>query len=102
VRCPDPRDAFALVTILNSPLASAWLGSVAEPARGGYKRFLGWTLALLPLPVQWERARELLVGVGERAVGGDPPSASDLLEVVTRAYGLRASAVRALLDWDIR
>jgi len=102
VRCPDPRDAFALVTVLNSPLASAWLGSVAEPARGGYRRFLGWTLALLPLPAPWERARELLAGVGELAVAGGPPPASHLLEVVTRAYGLRASAVRALLDWDIR
>ena len=102
VRCPDPHDAFALATVLNSPLATAWLGNVAEPARGGYRRFLGWTLALLPLPVQWDRARELLAHMGERATGGDPPSESHLLEVVTRAYGLRASAVSALLDWDIR
>ena len=102
VRCPHPRDAFALAAILNSPLASAWLGSVAEPARGGYKRYLGWTLALLPLPAPWERACDALASVGERAVDGDAPTDSELLELVTRAYGLRPASVSALLDWDIR
>ena len=102
MRCAHPRDAFALAAILNSPLASAWLGSIAEPARGGYKRYLGWTLALLPLPTTWERVRDTLADVGERAASGDTPADAELLDVVTRAYGLRPPSVSALLDWDIR
>ena len=43
-----------------------------------------------------------LAGVGERAVEGDAPTDSELLELVTRAYGLRPASVSALLDWDIR
>jgi hypothetical protein len=102
VRCVHPRDALALAAVLNSALASAWLGSVAEPARGGYKRYLGWTLSLLPLPADWERVRGALAEAGERAVAGDPPGHSDLLDLVTRSYGLRPASVSALLDWDIR
>ncbi|HUQ84118.1 MAG TPA: N-6 DNA methylase [Gemmatimonadaceae bacterium] len=102
VRCADPRDAFALAAVLNSPLASAWLGGIAEPARGGYKRFLGWTLALLPLPARWDRVRDQLADVGQRALAGEPPGDADLHDIVTRAYGLRPPAVAALLDWAIR
>jgi hypothetical protein len=102
VRCRDPRDAFALAAVLNSPLASAWLAALAEPARGGYRRYLGWTLSLLPLPTPWERARDVLAPIGERAAAGAPLSNADLLDVVTRAFGLRPAAVTALLDWSIR
>ena len=102
IRCADRDDAVTLVAILNSPLAAAWLAAVAEPARGGYRRYLGWTLSLLPLPRRWERARRELIPVGERALGGSPPSDAELLDATVRAYGLRLSAVNALLDWNIR
>ncbi|HEX5073596.1 MAG TPA: DNA methyltransferase [Gemmatimonadaceae bacterium] len=102
VRCADRGDAIALVTLLNSPLAAAWLAALAEPARGGYRRFLGWTVSLLPLPSPWNRARQHLIAVGERALLGRPPSDADLLEATVLAYGLRLSAVNALLDWNIR
>jgi hypothetical protein len=78
------------------------LAAVAEPARGGYRRYLGWTLALLPLPRRWDRARRELIIIGERALGGSPPSDAELLDATVRAYGLRLSAVNALLDWNIR
>ena len=42
------------------PLVGAWLGILAEPARGGFHRYLGWTLALLPLPRDWPAAVRLL------------------------------------------
>lgn len=102
VRCADPRDAFALATVINSPLAAAWLAALAEPARGGYRRYLGWTVSLLPLPRHWEHARTLLAPLCERSLAGHPPGDAELLEQVTRAYRLRPQAVAALLDWQIR
>ena len=90
------------MTLLNSPIAAAWLAALAEPARGGYRRFLGWTVSLLPLPGPWDRARQHLIRVGERALLGQAPSDAELLEATALAYGLRVSAVNALLDWNIR
>jgi hypothetical protein len=95
-------DALALATVLNSPLASAWLATLAEPARGGYRRYLGWTLSLFPLPSDWERARRPLAELGRNAMAGNPPSDAELLDAVTRAYDLRPLHVAALLDWSIR
>ncbi len=101
-RCHDPRDGFALAAILNSALASAWLAAIAEPARGGYHRYLGWTLSMLPLPSRWDVSRGDLANAGERAFAGEPPGETELLEIVVRSYGLRYRAVAALLDWSIR
>ena len=101
-RCPSVPDALALAAVLNSPLASAWLATLAEPARGGYRRYLGWTLSLFPLPSDWERVRGPLAELARNAMAGNPPSDAELLDAVTRAYDLRPSHVAALLDWSIR
>lgn len=101
-RCADEQDAHALAAVLNSPLAAAWLGMIAEPARGRFRRYLGWTMSLLPLPSSWSAARETLAPVGERAAAGCPPDGAELLDVVTRAYGLRPRTIRPLLDWSLR
>src|ERR671929_783018 len=69
--CPTPEDAHAFAALLNSPLAAAWLNVLAEPARGGYRRYLAWTVALLPIPHDWPRARRMLAPLAERASGGD-------------------------------
>ena len=98
----DSADALAIAAILNSLLAAAWLGAVAEPARGGWHRYLAWTVALLPLPHDWPRARSILVPVAERAILDDPPSATGLLEAVCAAYRLRQSEVAPLLAWSHR
>lgn len=98
-RCPTLTDAHALTALLNSPLIAAWLGVVAEPARGGYRRYLGWTMSLLPIPHNWERARAILAPIGLAAFGGDEPSDSDLLQSALDAYGLNESTVAALLQW---
>jgi hypothetical protein len=102
VRCQDPDDALALAAILNSPLAAAWLAVVAEPARGGYRRYLGWTISLLPLPRDWERARAMLVPLASRAREGAALSDAELLETTVRAYELRNRTVSTLLDWSSR
>jgi hypothetical protein len=100
VQCKDAGDAFALTAILNSSVAAAWLAVLAEPARGGYRRFLGWTMSLFPIPLDWEGARNLLRPIGERAFGGTVPSAGDLNAAVLSAYGLKEPSVSALLEWS--
>ena len=102
VRAATLDDAFALTALLNSPVAAAWLGALAEPARGGYRRFLGWTMSRLPLPADWPRAVELLAPLARAAISGTPPDAVTLTEATLRAFRIRASAVSPLLTWCLR
>jgi len=99
VTCNCMTDALALATILNSRIAAAWLGAIAEPARGGYHRYLGWTIARLPVPSDWSRAVRLLAPVAEAARGGKEPDDDDLDALVLSAYGLNESALLPLLEW---
>jgi hypothetical protein len=101
-RCATADDARALTALLNSPLVAAWLSLLAEPARGGYHRYLGWTMALLPLPRDWERARMLLAPCTERAQQGDVPSQDELLDVAARAYRIRRADAAPLVTWGSR
>lgn len=102
VRCPAREDALALAALLNAPLAAAWLALVAEPARGGYHRYMGWTMALLPLPADWERARGILAPLAERALAGASPPPDALLAAALDAHRLRARDVAPLLEWTAR
>jgi hypothetical protein len=99
VRCNTLDDAHALAALLNSSLVAAWLNLVAEPARGGYRRYLGWTMSLLPLPSDWERARERLAPLGARAVSGDVPTEEELLAGALHAYGTTLPDIQPLLSW---
>lgn len=99
VRTPSETDAHALAALLNSALAAAWLGIIAEPARGGYRRYLGWTCARLPLPRDWPRARALLAPLGRAALNGHLPHEMELLETVLDAFGLSHETVAPLLSW---
>jgi hypothetical protein len=101
VSCETIGDAHSLATLLNSSLAAAWLNSIAEPARGGYRRYLGWTLSLLPIPVDWNRARTLLAPLGERAMHGDIPADDEILGAVLGAYHLCLPDVQPLLSWTV-
>jgi hypothetical protein len=92
LRCPDSRDALALAALLNSRLAAAWLNAFAEPARGGYRRYLGWTVGQLPLPRDWPRARSLLANVAR-------VDEEQLLDAVLDAYRLERGDAAPLLDW---
>jgi hypothetical protein len=100
--CPEADDALALAALLNSPLAAAWLNTIAEPARGGWHRYLGWTISLLPVPTDWPRARDILAPIAERAVLGTPPDDIELLDAVCRAYRLKHAHVAPLLAWEHR
>ena len=98
VRCRDEREALAFAAVLNSDIAAAWLNLVAEPARGDYHRYLGWTLALLPLPRDWSAACATLPAVARAVMDGSADS-RDLLEAVLGAYCVRFADVEPLLAW---
>jgi hypothetical protein len=87
---------------LNSAIATAWLNVLAEPARGGYRRYLGWTVGLLPLPQPWEAARSRLASLTLRALDGKPPAEALLNEITAAAYGLELDALQPLLSWSGR
>jgi hypothetical protein len=99
-RCPTIEDALALSALLNSPILAAWLSLVAEPARGGYRRYLGWTMSLLPVPVAWDRHRLRLADLGRSArANRDSVTESELLEATIDAFGVTRRAVDPLLAW---
>jgi hypothetical protein len=97
--CVDPVDALALAALLNSPLAAAFLNAIAEPARGGWHRYLAWTVELLPVPGEWARARRILAPLAERALLGQPPTDSELLAAACHAYRLGHEDVAPLVAW---
>jgi len=99
-RCSDLADGYTLAALLNSRLIAAWLTLLAEPARGGYLRFMGWTMSLVPLPRNWDRARLMLAPIGEAAAAGRIPPADELLSRVLCAYNLKLDEVSALLEWS--
>ncbi|MFL5579214.1 MAG: Eco57I restriction-modification methylase domain-containing protein, partial [Gemmatimonadaceae bacterium] len=97
--CASTEDALALAALLSGPVAAAWLDALAEPARGGYRRYLAWTMSLLPVPRDWRRARELLAPLGERASCGEPPTTIELTDAALEAYRLARRDVGPLLAW---
>ncbi len=97
--CRHVTDAFALSALLNAPIARAWLNALAEPARGGYRRYLGWTLSLLPVPTDWHRARDILAPIGEAAHRGSAPTEADLVDASLDAYGVPLQDVAPLVAW---
>lgn len=99
VRCPSVGDALAFATLLNGPVARAWLGALAEPARGGYRRFMGWVMSLLPMPRAWARAAELLAPIGARSCAGLPASEAELFQAALEAYEIRRGDVEPLVEW---
>jgi hypothetical protein len=98
----DKADAYALTALLNSSLTAAWLNVLAEQARGGYRRYFAWTVSLLPIPRQWQLAREHLAPLCNAALAGNPPSEQELLNATLRAYEIPHQSVAALLTWNAR
>jgi hypothetical protein len=95
----DLTDALALAALLNSAVTDAWVGAVAEPARGGYRRHFAWTMGRLPVPDDWARAREALSPLGERGIRGDPPGRTELMAAVLDAFRIRHRSIAPLLEW---
>jgi hypothetical protein len=101
-RCATEGDAFALCVLLNSPLAAAWLNAIAEPARGGFHRYLAWTVAMLPLPKNWASARQILSPLGRAAHDGAAVDPATVLQATLRAYGQPSLDPTPLLTWTHR
>jgi hypothetical protein len=99
VRCAAEVDALALTALINSPLAAAWLNAIAEPARGGWRRYHAWTMSMLPLPRDWHGARDVLAPLALRALAGAAPGDPELLEAACRAYRVRPADVAPLVAW---
>ena len=102
MRAASVDDAYALHTLLSSPLAAAWFEALAEPARGGFRRFMGWTVATLPVPLDWASSRVALASLGRRHANGEPVCAEEHLDVIVDAYGLSVAAMQPLLRWFAR
>ncbi|HEX5438872.1 MAG TPA: DNA methyltransferase [Gemmatimonadaceae bacterium] len=100
--CSTLEDAQAFAALLNSALAAAWLHLLAEPARGGYRRYLAWTVALLPVPREWTDARARLAPLAARALRQESVSDAELLEAAVRAYHVRAADMAPLIAWSAR
>jgi hypothetical protein len=94
VQCKDLMDARTLGALLQSPVCTAWLRALGEPARGGYLRYLAWTVALLPLPRDWSRARRILCRRDRRASPGA------LIANTAAAYGLQVHELMPLIEWN--
>jgi hypothetical protein len=99
---PTLDDALAFAALLNSGIAAAWLDALAEPARGGYRRYMGWTVSLLPIPSDWGRARYILAPLAAAALDGHPPPPHDLDAAVADAYSLAPTALAPLVAWTTR
>ncbi len=99
VTCPTYADALAFAAILNSDVAAAWLAAIAEPARGSFNRYLGWTIARLPIPIDWPRARRILAPLAETAMHGESLTSTTLRAAVLDAYKVHDAGVAALLAW---
>ena len=99
LRVRDLTDATALAAYLNSPVANSWVGALAEPARGGYRRHFAWTMARLPVPDDWARARDVLAPLGERALRGEPPGRAELMSAVLSVFRVRAQSIAPLVEW---
>jgi Eco57I restriction-modification methylase len=102
VRAASHDDALALCALLNSPVAAAWLAAIAEPARGGYHRYLGWTMSRFPVPRDWGRAVRHLAPLARDAIAGAPPAGTALADAVIRAYRVRSSSLAPLISWCLR
>ncbi len=100
IRCRTDSDAHAIATLINSDIIGAWLSAIAEPARGGYKRYMGWTMSIMPVPVDWDRARKILAPVGSEASIAGTADEAKVHAAVLSAFGLEEKDVAPLLEWS--
>jgi hypothetical protein len=93
------EDAWALEALLSSSVAAAWFEALAEPARGGFHRYLGWTVATLPIPADWPIARVALAELGRRRAQYTAGEPLEQTAVVADAYGIPLRQLEPLLHW---
>jgi hypothetical protein len=106
VSAASEEDAYLVAAVLNSTVARAYLKAIAERAAGGYFRYLGWTVALLPFPEKADAAvLKQLMQLSKRAhsAGGlDADGQAELDQLVARLYRLEPSELEELRAFDAR
>ncbi len=106
IAAASDEDAHFLAAVLNSTVARAYLKAIAERASGGYFRFLGWTVALLPFPGRSDAAaRAMCIELSRIAHGAgclSQKANQKLDEAVAALYGLSTSQLEALQSFDAR
>lgn len=100
MRAPSMDDAFALEALLASPIAAAWFEALAEPARGGFRRYMGWTVATLPIPADWTVARVALAELGRQRAANTAGTRLEQTAIVADAYGIPLRHLEPLLAWS--
>jgi len=100
LRTASLDDALAIDALLASPIAAAWLETIAEPARGGFRRFMGWTVATLPIPREWHAARGNLAELARRRNRGEAIADDEHSTVVADAYGIPMRHLEPLVRWN--
>jgi hypothetical protein len=62
----------------------------------------GWTVSLMPIPREWDRAIEILAPIAERSAQGRPAGSDEILDAALAALGIAHHEVDALLAWGHR
>lgn len=99
LRATSMQDAHALEALLASKVAARWFEALAEPARGGFRRFMGWTVATLPIPDEWTTARLALAELSSRRLNGETIDECDETAIIANAYGIAPRQLAPLLAW---
>lgn len=94
------EDAFALNALITSPAAEAWIACIAEHARGGFRRYMAWTIAAFPIPRLWIDVRPALAELGRIIAEGRKPDAESHSRIVADAYRVHADDIHPLIEWS--
>ena len=75
----------------------------AEPARGGFRRYMGWTVSTLPVPRDWANVRSTLAQLARSAHAAHDPRPADgpgdarYVDALADAYGVPMQELEPLL-----
>ncbi len=93
---PSEEWSQVLTAWLNSAPIRAFAGALAEPAKGGYRRFFSWVLGCCPGPGALRaRERSTLAALARRGAAGEDVSTA-LDQCVASAIGLKAEQLEVL------
>ncbi|MBL0169996.1 MAG: N-6 DNA methylase [Gemmatimonadaceae bacterium] len=101
MRTSSMDDAYAIESLLGSTVAAGWFETLAEPARGGFRRFMGWTVATLPVPTNWTTARYPLADLGRRRAAGESIAVDQYESAIAAAYGIPLRHLEPLMRWAL-